>query len=96
MGSLKGVKRIVDRQGMKAELARLKLIIKTHQPLIAAMQITQKAYKEGEATGFEAGLKEGYGQGVNAGKPDYEPAELQPTLEQVAKDNAGRMEELGG
>ncbi len=54
-------KRIVNRNGMKAELARLKLIIKTHQPLMEAMRTTQKAFdagkEAGERIGFEEGLK---------------------------------------
>jgi flagellar biosynthesis/type III secretory pathway protein FliH len=84
MGNIGKVGRIVNRQAMKAELARLKLIIKTHQPLIESMKVTQKAFDQGVLAGEKKGFEEGIQQGFKAGQEAHEATYDQPTKSEGA------------
>jgi len=84
-GNLGKVKRLVQRNSLKDRVKLLELIIRSHQPLIKAMQITQKA--------FQAGVQEGIRQVALA---EAEKAEKQGQQEQQSEqaENASTPEEL--
>lgn len=51
-GNLGRVKRIVARRKLKDRIAFYELLLKTHQPLIKAMQVTQHAFQQGMQEGI--------------------------------------------
>lgn len=53
MGELGRLTRMVKRQELKSQIRLLKSIIATHQPLVKAMEITQKAFNEGKLAGAQ-------------------------------------------
>ena len=57
-GNLGRVKRIVARRKLKERIAFYELVLKTHQPLIKAMQTTQQAFQNGMQEGFKKGIQE--------------------------------------
>lgn len=57
-GELGKVKRIVQRQQLKTRIKFLQQVIRTHQPLVQAMKVTQKAYQEGVQFGFQKAVTE--------------------------------------
>lgn len=52
LGSLSKVHRIVSRHKIKDRVKFLESIIRTHQPLIQAMAVTQKAFQQGVMEGI--------------------------------------------
>ena len=57
-GDLGKLKRIVARHKLKDRIKLLETVIRTHQPLVNAMKVTQKAYQEGVQVGFRKAVDE--------------------------------------
>lgn len=58
MGELKRLTRLVQRRQLKEQVTLLKQIISTHEPLVKAREITQKAFEEGVRCGVMKAIKD--------------------------------------
>ena len=52
-GELKKLQRMVQRRDLKTQIRLLKQIIATHEPLVKARLITQKAFTQGKLAGAQ-------------------------------------------
>ena len=87
-GNLGRVHRLVARRKLKDRVKLLETIIKTHQPLMDAIKVTQKAFHEGVMEGIRqvaaAEREKETKQAMQALQPEETPETIAPTTEDVA------------
>lgn len=84
------VHRLVARHQLKDRVQILESIIRTHQPLVNAMKVTQKAYQDGVMEGIrQVAAAEREKEEKQAREAE---AQAGPTLESVPTTEGGRVE----
>ena len=86
--------RITRRHALKEKLKYLETIIRVHQPLMKAQQVTQEAFQKGREQGFREGLEAAELAATKAADEATAKA-VEESNAKIVAENIRRAEEIG-